>query len=146
MTHPARIAIDDIATALWSISVADGYSVNVASVKQGRSALVTAPDEPLPVLSLFSVREEPIETDLKRMNAIQTWRRMIVLQAHVTASDDWDTDLDALLDDIKRALYTIQTLKDFAFIDVVYSPPDAGGSTCMLQCNIQFTYRHDVRL
>lgn len=146
MSHPARAAMTEIAAALASISIANGYSFDVASVRQGRPALVTAPEDALPVLSLFSIREEPTEPDLKRMNAIQVWRRIVVLQAHALATEAWDTDLDALLDDIKRALFVVQSLKDFAFIDVAYTPPDAGGSTCMLQCNIQFTYRHDVRL
>ncbi|AHF05417.1 hypothetical protein MARPU_05765 [Marichromatium purpuratum 984] len=133
-THPARAPLAAIASALRLIP-------GVQDVRTGRCALRVSEDEPLPVLTVHSRSEAPATAaDRDRLLPVQTWRRSVVIVGHVTATDDWDAELEVLVSAIRRALWAAG-VPDLTLGDVIFAPPESGGQIAEVQLEAQYGYQ-----
>jgi len=136
-------AIDDLQalkTCLETITVTNGYQTDVAAVAIGRAALAVGSKAALPVITLTTVRDVPSDggADIEAGNKYQTWTRIAQMEALVDGSGDWESALDAVLDDVRRALTQFKKPLRIGAADFV--PPADAGSTASFVMPLQFLY------
>lgn len=106
MTAPATVALQALKAHLETVTVANGYQINIAAVAIGRAALAVGSKAALPVITLTTVRDDPPEGSgyIEAGSLHQSWTRLVQMEALIDGSDAWEADLDAALHDLRKAL------------------------------------------
>lgn len=106
MTAPATAALQALKAHLETVTVANGYQINIAAVAIGRAALAVGSKAALPVITLTTVRDESPEGSgyIEAGSLHQSWTRLVQMEALIDGSGDWDAALDATLYDLRKAL------------------------------------------
>lgn len=135
-------ALLTLRTHLLTITQANGYASTIQSVRTGRDALVTGSQADLPLLSLVTLADEPAdgnEIEGGLGGAVQQWRRTVEMEGFIAVDDQWETALDALVDDIRRALVAYPS--PLRIGRIAYTPPaDNGGSVASFLMPLSFPY------
>lgn len=134
----ALVALEAIKATLETITVANGYATDLAAVSVGRAALAVGTTAELPLVTLTSVRDDPATSPLDAGSWYQTWTRTVELEALIASSDAWESDLDALLNDIRRAL--ARHLYPVLVGSVIFQPPADGGDLAVLSMPLTYSY------
>jgi hypothetical protein len=137
----AMTALEAIKGTLETITTANGYSTTLAAVSIGRAALAVGTTAPLPQVTLTSVRDDPSTSPLEAGTWYQTWTRSVELEALISSSDTWETDLDALLNDIRRAL--AHHSYPLSIGSATFQPPADGGDLAVLSMPLTYSYTVD---
>ena len=85
--------ITALTVRLATITVANGYHTTISTIRTGSTATEPQTGDTFPILNLFSISDEP---------TAQTYQYRRTLQIEALAATT--TDLDELLDDLRRAL------------------------------------------
>lgn len=104
MTEPTiTLALQSLQTALQEIRIENNYRTNVLAVYRGRAALnISRPLSGI-ILTIHNLNDDPAdETDI--LSKYQEHIRSLVIEALVPISDDYDDELDMILDDIRRVI------------------------------------------
>ena len=106
MTAPATAALQALKAHLETVTVANGYQINIAAVAIGRAALAVGSKAALPVITLTTLRDESPEGSgyIEAGSLHQSWTRLVQMEALIDGSDAWEADLDAALYDLRKAL------------------------------------------
>jgi hypothetical protein len=137
----AMAALQAIKTTLETITTAHGYSTTLAAVSIGRAALAVGNAATLPVVTLTSVRDDPATSPLDAGMWHQTWTRSIELEALILSDDAWETTLDAVLNDIRRAL--ARHPYPLLLGSAAFQPPVDGGNLAALSLPLAYSYTVD---
>lgn len=141
---PAMEALVALQMQLQTISTANGYLTDPQLVALSRPALALDRAE-LPALTLQSTDDDPADGNpLPANQIIQTWRRSVVLSG-VVDGVDWETALDALLVDVRRAF----AAADFSELTLVngpkFFPPSAAGELAFFTMMLSVDYELNLR-
>lgn len=130
MTAPATAALQALKAHLETVTVANGYQINIAAVAIGRAALAVGSKAALPVITLTTVRDESPEGSgyIEAGNLHQSWTSLVQMEALIDGSGDWDAALGAALHDLRKALTRYK--KPLLIGPAEFTPPalDATGS------------------
>jgi hypothetical protein len=130
-----------IKSTLETITATNGYSTTLAAVSIGRAALAVGNTATLPVVTLTSVQDDPATSPLDAGMWHQTWTRTIELEALVLGDDAWESALNAVLDDIRRAL--ARHPYPLLLGRVAFQPPVDGGNLAALSLALSYSYTVD---
>lgn len=127
---------------LETVTAANGYQTDIAAVAIGRAALAVGSKASLPTVTLTTTAEEPtaggtIESGLW----LQGWTRAVDLEILAAAADDWETELDAVLDDVRRALAHYP--RPLLLGGVTFAPPADGGEIASAVLRLTYSYTAD---
>lgn len=139
MTTAATTILQAIQDQLEKITTANGYSVTVASVSIGRSALAVSRAGSFPAITLTSIKDDPEQATLQPGQFYQVWNRTLMLEAMTTeSSNGWDQDLDILWDAIRTALARYPGVLSWSGVE--FFPPGDSGLVCFLRMPLTFSY------
>lgn len=141
MSAPAPVvALWELKAQLETIKIANGYRTDIGKVFTGRGALAVGSNESLPTITLTMLGDvlPDGEPDIEAGERIQYWMRNTELQAYVDGKDDWEVALDALLDDVRRALTIFR--KPLRIGSPNFGPPAASGETASFLMMLKFPY------
>lgn len=135
-------ALAALAAHLATITVANGYTVDIGAVSTGRAALAVGSQTTLPALTLTSVRDDPATGGTVEAGLwFQGWTRTVQLEALVAGADTWDLDLDAVLNDVRRALTRFPYPMTLG--GITFTPPFDGGEIASAVMPLTFNYTVD---
>lgn len=137
----ALVALEAIKSTLEAITVANGYATELAAVSIGRAALAVGTTADLPLVTLTSVRDDPATSPLEAGTWFQTWTRNVELEVLIASSDAWESDLDDLLHDVRRAL--ARHPYPLLVGSVIFQPPADGGDLAVLSMPLTYSYTVD---
>ena len=133
-------SLQAIKAQLETITVANGYATDIGAVSIGRDALAVGSKATLPIITLTPVRDDPAGGTLEAGGWLQTWTRTVEMELLVAGSDGWETALDTVLDDARRALARYG--KPLMLGGISFIPPSDGGE--IASAVLQLTYSYTV--
>lgn len=138
---PALEALTALQAQLQTISTANGYLTDLALVGLGQDALALDRHE-LPALTLQS-SSEALDDGSAEINAsqpFQLWKRTVNVTGVVleTDSDHWESLLDALLLDLRRAL--VGYVRPLLMTGPQFFPPNAAGEAALFTLTLTIEY------
>ena len=126
---------------LETITVANGYANDVKAVSIGRGALAVGSKATLPIITLATVRDDPSTGGTMEAGVwLQTWTRTVEMELLVAGADGWETALDIVWDDARRAM--ARYAKPLAVGSISFIPPSDGGE--IASAVLQLTYSYTV--
>ena len=141
MTTPIPTRVISALTArLATITVANGYHTTLATIRIGQAAEEPQAGDALPMVNLFSLTDEPTGT-------MYQYRRTVQLECLAATT----TDLDDLLDDLRRALLQFPGTRwlpdDLEAEDpeigaATFEPHYPGSTTAALFLTVSLTYHY----
>lgn len=138
---PAIEALTALQTQLQTISTANGYLTDLALVGLSRDALALDWYE-LPALTLQSINEVPDDgsAEIDASQLFQLWKRPIIVTGVVleTDSDGWESLIDALLLDLRRAL--TRYARPLLMTGPQFFPPSAAGEVALFTLTLTIEY------
>lgn len=141
MSSPALDALLAIKAQLETITVANGYAADVGDVFVGRAALAVGTKAALPALSLTTVRDDPEGDGLDAGQWYQTWTRTVALEMLADGAGDWETALDAIIEDVRRALSRYP--RPLSLGGIAFDPPADGGALARASLQLTYSYTTD---
>lgn len=134
-------AIDSLLTLksqLETITVANGYANDVKAVYIGRDALAVGSEDPLPIITLTTFRDDPAAGGTLEAGVwLQTWTRTVELEMLVSGDGAWETALDTVWDDTRRAL--ARYAKPLTLGGISFMPPAVKTASALLQLTYSYT-------
>lgn len=138
---PAMEALTALQAQLQTISRSNGYLTDLALVGLGRDALALDRHE-LPALTLQSINEVPDDgsAEIDASQLFQLWNRPIIVTGVVleTDSDGWESLIDALLLDLRRAL--TRYARPLLMTGPQFFPPSAAGEVALFTLTLTIEY------
>ena len=123
---------------LETITVANGYANDVKAVYIGRDALAVGSEDPLPIITLTTFRDDPaVGGTLEAGVWLQTWTRTVELEMLVSGDGAWETALDTVWDDTRRALARYG--KPLMLGGISFIPPAGKTASAVLQLTYSYT-------
>lgn len=142
---PALEALTALQDQLQTISIANGYLTDLQLVGLGRDALALDRHE-LPALTLQSSSEavDGDATDIPASQPFQLWKRTVMVTgvALETDSDSWESLLDALLLDLRRALAGYA--RPLLMTGPQFFPPNAAGEVALFTLTLTIEYALNI--
>ncbi len=138
MSTPATTLLVALKTHLTMITTANGYRTTVGAVYTGRAALAVGTLITLPVLTLTPTRDDPDGDVAMAANWFQKWKRAVEIEAILPETDNWDSDLDNLFDDLRLALSRFPAPLEIGSV-VFYAPANGGDNASLV---LPITYRY----
>lgn len=127
---------------LATITASNGYRTTVAAVVSGKPDLDVSADGVLPALVLLAIDEQAAETGgantIEAGSRIQYWSRRIMIEGQVSGVGDWESAIDDLLDDTRRAL--TQFPRPIRIGAPTFAPPSEGNNTGLFVLFAEITY------
>lgn len=135
-------ALTALKAHLETITVGNGYATDIGMVAVGRAALAVGSKAPLPAVTLTTTRDDPTTGGaVQSGNWHQAWTRTVELEALVSGADGWETALDAMIDDIRKALSRFPRPLNLSGISFI--PPADGGAIAAAVMQLTFDYTAD---
>lgn len=126
---------------LETITVANGYAADIGAVSVGRDALAVGSKATLPIITLTTLRDDPAAGGTMEAGVwLQTWARTVEMELLVAGSDGWETALDIVWDDARRAM--ARYAKPLMLGGISFIPPSDGGE--IASAVLQLTYSYTV--
>ncbi len=123
---------------LETIAVANGYANDVKAVYIGRDALAVGSEDPLPIITLTTFRDDPAAGGTLEAGVwLQTWTRTVELEMLVSGDGAWETALDTVWDDTRRALARYG--KPLMLGGISFMPPAVKTASALLQLTYSYT-------
>jgi hypothetical protein len=123
---------------LETITVANGYANDVKAVYIGRDALAVGSEDPLPIITLTTFRDDPAAGGTLEAGVwLQTWTRTVELEMLVSGDGAWETALDTVWDDTRRALARYG--KPLMLGGISFMPPAVKTASALLQLTYSYT-------
>lgn len=133
-------ALRALQTQLATITEDNGYACTVGGVFLGRDALAVGTKITLPALTLTSIRDTP-ETSVDAGVWHQAWIRTVVLEMLADGGPDWETALDTLVQEVRRALTRYS--RPLVLGTLTFSPPLDGGAIAVAALELTYRYQTD---
>lgn len=123
---------------LETITIANGYANDVKAVYIGRDALAVGSEDPLPIITLTTFRDDPAAGGTLEAGVwLQTWTRTVELEMLVSGDGAWETALDTVWDDTRRALARYG--KPLMLGGISFMPPAVKTASALLQLTYSYT-------
>lgn len=129
---------------LETITIANGYATEIGAVSIGRDALAVGSKATLPIITLTTVRDDPSGGTLEAGVWLQTWTRTVEMELLVAGADGWETALDIVWDDARRAM--ARYAKPLILGGISFIPPSDGGEIASAVLQLTYSYTVDYSL
>lgn len=141
MTAPATTILESLKTHLAGITAANGYSITVASVSTGRSALAVNTTGPFPAILLTPYQDQT--DNAQPQGWLQSWNRVVYLEGLIQETTDWMAELDTVWDAIRHRLARWNGLIT-SWGPVDFTGPEDGGGLCSVRLPLTLSYNLNI--
>jgi hypothetical protein len=126
---------------LETITIANGYATDIGAVSIGRDALAVGSKATLPIITLTTLRDDPSGGTMEAGVWLQTWTRTVEMELLVAGADGWETALDIVWDDARRAM--ARYAKPLTLGGISFIPPSDGGEIASTVLQLTYSYTVD---